>query len=259
MNYKILFRNPKANASEVTHAIDAGFCVTDSRTLCKDSIIIGRYSVLPYYNELVKDLKHLNSELINSYNEHLYIANFEWYDDLTNYTFKSYYDYNFSSAPEGEYVVKGVTNSKKGRWNTCMFAANKQEALNIAAELAGDLYIGYQKIVYRKYEKLKTYSIGINGIPITDEFRFFFYKDQLIDYGYYWDIVDIKPVCNTEMIEYAKMIAKIVSQKTNFFVIDVATTDKNEFRVVELNDGQMSGLSYIDSLTFYKNLRKILC
>lgn len=45
----------------------------------ENSITIGRYSVLPFYKELEEELKLKNSKLINSYDQHLWIANmFDW-------------------------------------------------------------------------------------------------------------------------------------------------------------------------------------
>ncbi len=40
----------------------------------KNKIVIGRYSVLPFYKELENDLSYFNSKLINSFREHRYIA-----------------------------------------------------------------------------------------------------------------------------------------------------------------------------------------
>lgn len=47
---------------------------------------------------------------------------------------------------------------------------------------------------------------------------------------------------------------RIVSQNTNFYVVDIAETKFGEWIVIELNDGQMSGLSDIDAAWFYNAL-----
>lgn len=253
---KILFRPSYENDFELEHA-KKHFVVEESRINCFNSLVIGRYSCLPFYRELEKDLSVINSKLINNYQEHLYIANFEWYEDLEKYTFKTYFDYNFYQAPDGEYVVKGKTNSRKMKWNKLMYAKSKFEAMNIANELSGDPLIGSQGILYRVYEPLETFEIGLNDLPMTNEFRFFFYKDNLIDYGYYWSIAEIEKKCGSEFIDFAKMIAKIIANKTNFFVLDIAKTQSGELKLVEINDGQMSGLSCIKPDNFYKNLGKL--
>ena len=117
-----------------------------------DSLVIGRYSVLPYYDELEKDLFFRNSTLINSYKEHLFIANFHYYEYISDLTPQTWFEYEFYKCEyNGPFVVKGLTNSRKHQWNTHMFAKNKIEALHIASKLANDPLIGQQGIIYRKY------------------------------------------------------------------------------------------------------------
>ena len=250
---KILFRESLAEPNELESA-QKYFDVVHNRTNCKNELVIGRYSCLPYYLELEKDLQNLNCKLINPYSEHSYIANFDWYYDVKQYTFDTYNDNNFYNAPEGAYVVKGKTNSKKMLWNKLCFALNKQDALKIASELSQDALIGQQGIIYRLYEPLETFEIGLNGLPMTNEFRFFFIGKNLIDYGYYWSIAQNEQKCDSSFIDFAKMIAKIISEYCTFFVLDIAKTIKGELRLVEVNDGQMSGLSCISPDRFYKTL-----
>lgn len=96
------------------------------RTEAKDSFVISRYAGLMDYSELSADLKNLNSELVNSVWAHQYIANFDYYYDVSQYTFKTYFD--LASVPEkgGPFVVKGRNHSKKQQWNTRMFAPTKK-------------------------------------------------------------------------------------------------------------------------------------
>lgn len=252
----ILFRHSVDTAEE--ESICRRYLTTvNLRSQCHGKIVIGRYSVLPYYQELEEDLKRQKSRLINSYQEHRYIANFEWYNDFKNETFPTYYDYDFSSAPEGSYVVKGKTNSRKFKWNTEMFANSKIEALNIASHLSGDSLIGPQGIIYRKYIPLQNLETGLNGLPFSYEFRFFYLYGVLIAYGYYWSnsssIIYSTPF---DLVKFANNIAaKIAKLETcNFFVLDVARTSDGDPILVEINDAQMSGLSCIDTCYFYSRL-----
>jgi hypothetical protein len=54
-----------------------------------------------------------------------------------------------------------------------------------------------------------------------------------------------------------KVLARIGDQAP-FVVIDVAKTVSGEFIVVELNDGQMSGLSDVDPDVLYRNMNEAL-
>jgi hypothetical protein len=239
--YKICFRH-----------FDTSFL----RTECKNRLVIGRYSCLPYYLELVHDLANINSVLINSFEQHKWISNFEWYHALKGYTPKTWFEYEFHNCTyQGPFIVKGCTNSRKLYWNKMMFAENKEQATHIRCELLSDSYICTQGIVFRKYIPLETYEIGLNGLPFTNEWRFFFYKGTLLSYGYYWSIAEKTDYqCPSQAIEFACSVAKIAKNYANFFVLDVAKTQDGRWILIEVNDGQQSGLSENNPDTLYHNL-----
>ena len=137
-----------------------------------------------------------------------------------------------------------------------MFAKTKGDALCIANKLLNyDDLIGEQGVIYRKYVPLETYEVGLNGLPFTNEWRFFFYKKNLLSYGYYWSIADdTNRIVEEDCIKFAQKIANIVSKYTNFYVLDVAKATSGDWILIEINDGQMSGLSMNDPDTLYKNL-----
>lgn len=223
-------------------------------------LLIPRYSALPYYQELEKDVNNLGGKLINSYKQHKWIANFEWYEPLKEYTPQSWTDDNFFSAPiDKEYIVKGRTNSKKHQWNKLMYAENKRRALEISGELIQDGLLGEQGIIYREFVPLKTYEYGMNYLPFTDEYRFFFYKDQLLTYGYYWSIAtNVDRKIDQNGIDFAQDLSVIVKDYVNFFVLDVAQKKDGGWILIEVNDGSMSGLSECKADELYNNLKKVL-
>jgi hypothetical protein len=49
-----------------------------------------------------------------------------------------------------------------------------------------------------------------------------------------------------------------VKDNVNFFVMDVALTESGRWIVIELNDGQMAGLSENDPDVLYGNMKKML-
>lgn len=49
-------------------------------------LVIGRYSVLPYYKELSLDLDYNGSKLINTYKQHCNIADMSWADTSGYFT-----------------------------------------------------------------------------------------------------------------------------------------------------------------------------
>lgn len=266
----ILMRHSLAEEEEYL-AAQKYFPVHSTRaSLPEDSLVIGRYSVLPYYGELCDDLACLNSALINSYHNHVYVADLgSWYEDvyyssLNPATPKTWF--NLESVPRdgGPFILKGVTNSKKQQWKTHMYAENWEEASKVHSRLLQDGLICSQDIVIREYVPLRSFGTAISGMPITEEYRFFYYKTTQLCGAYYWsehfDVVeDYNLAPDNVPKEWLADIVSIVSQNIPFFVIDVARTKKGDWIVIELNDGQMSGLSMNDPDTLYKNLKEALC
>ena len=256
----VLFRGSLAETGELEIARKY-FSVYEHRTLCqKNDFVICRYSYLPYAKELEDDLISLGCKIINSYSQHRWVANFDYYEEVKKYTPETWFDDNFYMAKEGKYIVKGRTNSRKHQWKTKMLSNNKSDALRIASELLNDdPMIGEQGIIFRKYIPLKTYEIGMNGLPFTDEYRFFFYKTKELCHGYYWGIAEnTSHKISEEGIKFAHKLAEKVARHVNFFVLDVAQTESGEWILIEINDGQQSGLSLCDPDELYFNLKKEL-
>lgn len=233
-----------------------------------NSLIIGRYSVLPYYKELEYDLNIKNSKLINSYKEHLYVAELMNYiEDLKEMTPKTW-----SSLEEVPYnidhplVLKGSTNSKKFLWNTHMYAEDRSSAVKVMLNLMNDSLIGQQQIRVRKYEPLVTFEIGAGGYPITKEFRFFVLDGKIISGGYYWspfydDLLEThKNELSIENIpkDFLNEAIRRVKDNIRFFAIDVAQKIDGNWIVIEINDGQMSGLCMNEPQILYENLKKVI-
>jgi hypothetical protein len=260
----VLFRKHLAEDGEFD-ACQTYFETVELRTQCKDNIVIGRYACLPYYYELAADLCMTGSRLINTPQEHKWIANFNWYEQLKDYTPRTWFGYDFNLTNpvycnyNGSFVVKGRTNSKKFEWNKMMFAKDRQQAINIACDLMTDSYIGEQGVVFREYVPLETYEIGVNDLPFTNEWRMFFYKDTLLSSGYYWSIAEKTDYeCPPEAIAFAKEVARIAKEFATFFVLDVAKTEDGRWILIEVNDGQQSGLSENNPHMLYKNLAEVL-
>ena len=269
---KILFTNPSDPSGEYQKEKETAslyFPVVTSRmNIPHNSLVIGRYSVLPMYKQLEEDLECVSSKLINSYREHRYIADLKnWYQDLEKYTFPTWF--RMEDVPEdcGPVVLKGETNSRKDRWNTHMFAKDKKEALEIFFKLQVDSCIGNQDICIRKYVPLVTLLEDPYGPPVTLEYRFFCAYGRILSGAYYWSssIDDVKdhPLLKSDktLLEASGFVGKIlplISQHCNFVVVDVAKGKDGKWYVVELNDGQMSGLSENQPDILYENLRAVV-
>lgn len=227
--------------------------------LPKESLIIPRYSALPFYKELEKEVQYIGSSLINSYSQHMFTANiwnyYQYIEDITPKTYN-----NWINLKQGSYIVKGITNSRKHEWNRRMFAKTKEDIPSIANNLLDDDLIKSQGLVIREYVPLKTFSIGINDLPITNEWRFFCLHSKIIIGGYYWSYCIDESITDpmnppNDAIKLVKEVCDRIGEYIPFFVIDVAEKQDGGWIVIELNDGQQSGLCSIDSDKFYKTLK----
>ena len=263
MTTKILFRKSLAEENEFATA-SRYFEVIESRSLVRPGDkIICRYSALPYYEELEKDVLLNGGQLINSFKQHRYVADIEnWYWDLEEFTPKTYFQYDdVRMWDEHSFVVKGRTNSRKHRWSSHMFARSRKDILPVMYRLEEDQFIDQQGLVIREYERFVMYDMAINGLPITKEFRFFVFKGQIIAAGFYWSnhpevIAKFHPNVEEVPKDFLSEIAEIVSPNIDAWVMDIAQHEDGRFRLVELNDFQMSGLSCIASEQLYSNLKK---
>lgn len=237
-------------------------CITSRMAIAPDQLIIGRYSVLPFYRELEQDIQYIGARLINTYEQHLYVADLQnWVADLgalTPVTWSRLEDINGTTGP---FVLKGATNSKKFQWKTHMFARDWLEAGTVYDRLCEDGLIAQQRIYIRQYVPLTTYFEDVVGLPVTKEFRFFVYNGEILTGGYYWsshiDVLHeqgIDPTPAEVPRVFLDEVLRRVGKKTAFYGLDVAETATGEWVVIELNDGQMSGLSMNDPKDLYARL-----
>lgn len=271
-NQLVLFFNPHRDYKDERVIAQDYHPVYTRRTLIPSgSLVFGRYSVLPNYEEVWDDIKNLGSRLVNTPEQHRYIADFDYYEDIKDLTFKSWRFEEFPYVTDpGPFIVKGATNSKKFQWNKKMFAPTKADAIKIACDLMEDSMIGSQQIIVRKYEELVAFEEGINGLPFTNEWRTFVWRGRMVS-GYYWANASEETIerAMTEALTpegapkgVIELVKKVINSlegdegvlKDACYVVDVAKTKQGEWRIVELNDGQMSGLSDIPEDRLYAEL-----
>lgn len=264
MQAVVLFRADSSLEDEL-HLASRFFKVIRFRTEAKaGDLVISRYASLPYPEELEEDLHNLGARLLNSAQAHRYIANMDYLEDIAPLTFPTWFNacdipQNLRDAP---FVVKGRTNSYKWQWNKKMWVPNWKEAVKLAAELAGDDFVGRQGLVFRQYVPLETFELGLNGLPFTNEWRVFFCKGQLVSYGYYWgcaDAPDLIREAKTQFLSHGLPLAKqaynAMPPQVAFVAVDVARGADGKWWVVEVNDGCQSGLNgTIDPTDFYSKL-----
>lgn len=272
----ILFR-ASAGGGEEERAIAAKyFRVVSLRTEVKPGeLVIPRYSALPIRHELVGDIKNLGATLANSQRGHSWIADMDWRHDLKLFTPRTWDENEFPSCDhQGPFVVKGKTNSRKNSWLTRMFAKDRQAAVRVVGELLQDPEIVEQGIVYREFVPLRTFETDFTGLPVSNEWRFVFWRTTLLAHGFYWSTgsdeakARAKLAFSNQATRLARQAARIAAEHVTFFVIDVAEKAVSGgpldphprgnlgWTVIEVNSGEQAGLSEIDPDTFYAALRE---
>jgi hypothetical protein len=255
----ILYRGVDFEKEELSIASKYFTCINRRPEIKHGDLVIGRYSLWPFYSDQEKDIEYVGAKLINNYHQHLYIADLQNYvADLQELTPRTWD--NLQNLPENmSFVLKGETNSRKSNWKHDMFASNKKEAIEVYGRLANDSLIGYQKIYIREYVPLIKYLDGINDMPVTKEFRFFVAYGKILCGDYYWqnyiDDLPEKPKISDVPLDFLQKVINRVGNKSNFYVIDVGQRLSGEWVVIELNDGQQSGLPGISCAEdLYSNL-----
>lgn len=260
MEPNILFRK-EFNSDTATEFDVASkyFPCSESRVGLVNKLVIGRYSVLPFYTELEKDLKAQGSVLINSSQQHRFIANFDWYDLLKDYTPRTWFDLQSVPKDGGPFVLKGRTNSRKFEWKQKCFAKDYLTAVSIETELMQDGLIGPQGVIIREFVPLNVLEVGLNDLPFANEWRFFFYKNKMLTNGFYWTASEKRGTLTMEAKKLAQEVADKLQGYVNFFVVDIAEKANGEWVLIEVNDGQMSGLSGCEATHLYSSLKNQVC
>jgi hypothetical protein len=65
-----------------------------------------------------------------------------------------------------------------------------------------------------------------------------------------------EPKISDVPLEFLSKLTNIISRSATFYVIDVAQLENGEWILIEVNDGQMSGLSEVDPNELYSNLKQ---
>lgn len=238
-------------------------CIPTRMAVESGDLVVSRYSCLPFYKEQEFDITYVGAKLINTLRQHWYVADLQnWYYDLEGLTPKTWFRMEDVPKDGGPFVLKGKTNSKKHDWKTHMFAADWDAAQAVHWRLCQDGLIGSQDVYIRQFVPLVRFTTGLNELPITKEFRIFVCDGQILSGAYYWtgysEEMGFTPSFDEVPREFLDEVLRRIGNKIRFYVVDVAQTAAGDWVVIELNDGQMSGLSDNDPQVLYRELRRVL-
>ncbi|AJS58971.1 ATP-grasp domain-containing protein [Paenibacillus sp. IHBB 10380] len=224
----------------------------------------------PYYELLYKGLLEKNIKLINSPEEYVACHYFpNSYKIIKNHTPRSFW-LDINNVRESEIlnilndfedkaiIIKDYVKSRKHEWEDACYipdVSNKTNAKRIIENFINrqgeDLSGG---LVFREFIPLKKIAVHpISGMPLAKEYRIFFLHNKLLHNFEYWDeaIYDTEDQPNLdEFIDLARGI------NSTFFTMDIAKTEHDKWCVIEVGDGQVSGLpDKVDLEMFYMSIK----
>jgi hypothetical protein len=217
------------------------------------------------YTNLYNALLDKNFTLINTPEQYRNCHHLPlWYEKIKNNTAKSVWTLGIpnkqlllqilSEYENKPLIVKDYDKSRKHEWLEACFipnASNTEQALHIidtfVSRQDSDLVGG---IVLREFLSLKMLgNHKKSDMPIAKEIRIFCINHNPFAYIQYWSGEELN-----SFQEFHHLIELCNCLDSNFYTIDIAQKTDGEWIIIEVGDGQVSGLQNYDSLLFYNNL-----
>ena len=154
-------------------------------------------------------------------------------------------------------IVKDYVKSQKHYWVEACFIPNANNLKHV--EKIVKRFIELQDVdlneglVFREFVELEALTThSKSGMPLTKEFRLFIKHGEIIQVFKYWDEGDYENV-EPNLEPFKSIIGNINS---NFFTMDIAKQKNGDWIIMELGDGQVSGLAdNANRMDFYQSLR----
>ncbi|MHA6533686.1 ATP-grasp domain-containing protein [Paenibacillus sp. BAC0078] len=156
-------------------------------------------------------------------------------------------------------IVKDYVKSRKHEWEESCFipdASDKERVQmvirNFIDRQGTELNSG---IVIREFIQLEQLTEHPkSGMPLSKEYRLFFLRHKLIQCTEYWD----EAVYQQGILKLDSFTELAMGVASQFFTMDIAKTTSGEWTVIEIGDGQVSGLpSHANLEQFYNSISEL--
>lgn len=154
-------------------------------------------------------------------------------------------------------IVKDFVKSQKHRWTDACFIPSADDRSAVEAvvrrflDLQGDDLS--EGLVFRAYVELAPLALHVkSGMPLTEECRIFYLDGVPIYKARYWDQGEYGTEAPPQ--DLFRDVAQQV--RSRFFTMDVAVCRTGDWTIIELGDGQVSGLpEAVDVRELYATLK----
>lgn len=153
--------------------------------------------------------------------------------------------------------VKGAVKSNKSKGWDSVVANNISELKILAKQIFSHQNFSRGKLIIRELVHFKQIATDPNGFPINREYRAFLYKGELLAYGFYWDEYrDSNPLTKQDKQDILALLKSVSSRiGTPFLAVDIGQLENGDWIVIEIGDGQFSGLSQIPVLELWSKIK----
>jgi hypothetical protein len=155
--------------------------------------------------------------------------------------------------------VKGAVKSNKEQgWRACV----AEDMLELSAITDG-LFAREQRsrgrVILRTLARLRMIASDYQAFPLGREYRVFVYQNRVLAYGFYWDEYadSIKLSFREEQAILTLAIEAARRVGTPFIAVDIGQVESGEWIVIEVGDGQFSGLSQVPVLELWSQLKDL--
>lgn len=219
------------------------------------------------YALFYEKLKEQNIILINSpkeYNHYHLLPH--WYPEFEEDTAKSAWtdtpDVNAALSLlhsfDGSVMIKDYVKSRKHEWYDACFIPDVTDMENANTVISNFVLRQAENIVggivIREFLNLN--SIGyhtISAMPISEEYRAFVLAGNILAIDNYWNENEANALTFSQA-DLDWLTARIKKIHSNFVTMDFARKSDGSLVIMELGDGQVSGLQQISPAKFYSEI-----
>lgn len=227
-----------------------------------DTPVLLRIGAIDDYASIASALARQGMKLLVDENEHEKCSMIEkWYPLLKDKTpFTKIYD----ELPEADELlkdfsfpvfIKGNRQTNRHKRSQCIIG-NKAEYNALRMEWKRDSVLYWQKAAVREYVPLLEIDSRSfpSLVPISYEFRFFYFEGKCMAYGPYWTMGKKYSLHEEELSEVLRLTDWAAEQlKAAFPAIDVAKTAAGEWIIIEVNDAQECGYAGVNPMRLWNN------
>jgi hypothetical protein len=143
--------------------------------------------------------------------------------------------------------LKGTIQSQKAKGIGSCVAHDPEQLATIATALLGNHRRSLGTIIVRKLLDLRHSRIGPGGFPFGREYRVFVHAGHVVGLGFYWEGEDELAALDPTEREQVSGLALEAFRRLEvpYLTVDVGQTRQGDWIVIEVGDGQFSGLSQI--------------